>query len=318
MLANGRGCGFGFIWLGREQKLAGSSRLFYLSILAAAGLLLSQPAQSQESTTPAAAEILSPAITVAEAETPSAADLIAETEAPPPTNNSAVSGAPPSTNTLSAGGNSLATSAIMTPKPAPARRQVDSDISVMAMFPYGDYRLFAATIRCNAWTVGVEYDRNSWGHFMGSRVDYIVEVIPLLLLNQPANPTFWGGSFDPAQKIVPGISISPFGFRFLWRANKSVKPYVSTKLGIAAFTQKALSPNASYANFNIQAAFGLQIKMTENWDLRVESIPVLSCFERLPGGKQSRHGRARRKNRRHLPPDKSQSGQVDRRQNRFI
>ncbi len=63
---------------------------------------------------------------------------------------------------------------------------------------------------------------------------------------------------------------SPFGFRFLWRSNKAIKPYVIGKLGAAVFTQKALSPEASYVNFNIQAAFGLQIKMTENWDLRVD------------------------------------------------
>jgi Lipid A 3-O-deacylase (PagL) len=156
------------------------------------------------------------------------------------------------------------------PKTIPAKKQVASDISISAMFPYGDYRLFAATVRCNAWTVGVEYDRNSWGRFMGSRVDYIVEVIPLLLLNQPADPDFWGGGLTPDQKIVPGISISPFGFRFLWRSNKAFKPYVSTKLGAAVFTQKALSPEASYVNFNIQASFGFQLKMTENWDLRVD------------------------------------------------
>ena len=158
----------------------------------------------------------------------------------------------------------------MTPKPVPTKKQHASDLSVMGMFPYGDYRLFAATVRCNAWTVGVEYDRNSWGHFIGSRVDYSVEIIPVLLLNQPAEPDFWGGGITAAQKWVPGISITPFGFRFLWRSNKAIKPYVIGKLGAAIFTQKALSPEASYVNFNIQAAFGLQIKMTENWDLRVD------------------------------------------------
>jgi hypothetical protein len=158
----------------------------------------------------------------------------------------------------------------MTPQPVHRKQKVASDISVMTMFPYGDYRLFAATVRCYAWTMGVEYDRNSWGHVIGSRVDYIVEFIPVFQLNQPAQPDFWGGGMTPAQKWVPGISISPFGFRFLWRENKAIKPYVSTKLGAAVFTQKALSPEASYVNFNIQASFGVQVKMTENWDLRVD------------------------------------------------
>jgi hypothetical protein len=42
------------------------------------------------------------------------------------------------------------------------------------------------------------------------------------------------------------------------------------KLGAIAFIKKALSESASYVNFNIQAAFGLQIMMTERLDLRVE------------------------------------------------
>ena len=42
------------------------------------------------------------------------------------------------------------------------------------------------------------------------------------------------------------------------------------KLGAIAFDQKALSLNASYANFNVQAAFGVQIRMTDRMDLRVE------------------------------------------------
>jgi hypothetical protein len=62
----------------------------------------------------------------------------------------------------------------------------------------------------------------------------------------------------------------PFGFRFLWRSDRAVKPFVIGKLGAAAFTEKVLSQNASYVNFNIQAAFGLQIRMSDRLDLRVE------------------------------------------------
>ena len=44
-------------------------------------------------------------------------------------------------------------------KKLPDRPQVASEIAVTGMIPAGDYRMFSATVRCNAWTVGVEYDR---------------------------------------------------------------------------------------------------------------------------------------------------------------
>jgi Lipid A 3-O-deacylase (PagL) len=118
--------------------------------------------------------------------------------------------------------------------------------------------------------MGVEYDRHSWGHFLKSRVDYVAEVLPFVLLSQPATSDFWGNAKSPNQEMVQGVSVSPFGFRFLWRSNKAVKPYVVGKLGAAVFRKKALSPNASYANFNVQADFGLQIRLTDRVDLRVE------------------------------------------------
>jgi len=139
----------------------------------------------------------------------------------------------------------------------------------MGMIPDGDYRLFSATVRCTAWTAGVEYDRQ-WGHFLKARFDYVAEVLPFVLLSQPAVSDFWGNGISPNQQLVPGVMVSPFGFRWLWLRDKAVKPYVVGKLGAIAFTEKAFSPNASYANFNVQAAFGLQIRLTERMDVRVE------------------------------------------------
>jgi hypothetical protein len=155
------------------------------------------------------------------------------------------------------------------PRQIPAKQPVESEIAVMGMIPDGDYRLFSATVRCTAWTVGVEYDRQ-WGHFFKARFDYVAEVLPFVLLSQPAKSDFWGNGISPNQQLVPGLMVSPFGFRWLWLRDKAVKPYVVGKLGAIAFTEKAFSPNASYANFNVQAAFGVQFRISERVDLRVE------------------------------------------------
>jgi hypothetical protein len=153
---------------------------------------------------------------------------------------------------------------------SPGKQPVASEIAVTGMVPYGDYRLYSATVRCNAWTVGVEYDRHSWGYFLKSQFDYVAEVIPVLILSQPAVSDFWGNALSPNQKLVPGVSISPFGFRMLWRGKRAIRPYVIGKIGAAVFTQKAMSPNASYANFNVQADLGFLFKLTERVDLRVD------------------------------------------------
>ena len=153
--------------------------------------------------------------------------------------------------------------------PAP-RKRVEQEITVMGLIPDGDYRLISTTIRCDAWTVGVEYDRHSWGHLLKARMDYVVEVLPFVLLSEPAKADFWGNPQSPYQRHLHGLSISPFGFRFLWRDDRPLKFYLSSKLGAIAFNQKALSLNASYANFNIQAAFGVQVRLSDRVDLRVE------------------------------------------------
>jgi hypothetical protein len=181
----------------------------------------------------------------------------------------AVTNAPMVASTTAEANTPVETVIRVTPKPS-GRQPVRSEIAVMGMIPDGDYRLISTTIRCNAWTVGVEYDRHSWGHFLRSEMDYVVEVIPLLMLSEPAASDFWGNPKSPNQQHLYGLSISPFGFRWVWRNNKAVRPYIVGKLGAIAFNKKALSESASYANFNVQAAFGLQIRMTERLDLRVE------------------------------------------------
>jgi Lipid A 3-O-deacylase (PagL) len=226
---------FDFVFALRSPKhcFAGSFRLNFLSIVVAFCILAPRFVQSQESKAPAVTNTPLVTSTAAVANTPVEAVIR------------------------------------VTPKTS-ARQPVESEISVTGMIPFGDYRLYSATIRCNAWTVGVEYDRHSWGYFMKSQFDYVVEVIPIFLLSEPAKADFWGNPKSPNQQWVPGVSVSPFGFRMLWRPDKAVRPYIIGKLGAAVFPQKVLSPAASYANFNVQADLGFLIRMTERVDLRID------------------------------------------------
>jgi hypothetical protein len=154
----------------------------------------------------------------------------------------------------------------------PGKQPVASEIAETGMVSYGNFRVFGAAPRCNIWTAGVEYDRHSWGYHLKAQVDYVAEVLPFVLLSEPLSADKWGNPTSPYQQLVHGVGLSPFGFRFLWRSNQRVKPFLIGKIGVVAFPKKILSPDASYANFNFQGDFGVQIRLTERTDLRVDPL----------------------------------------------
>ncbi len=149
------------------------------------------------------------------------------------------------------------------------KQPVESELTVEGLASYGHYRIFASGSGCKLYTAGFEYDRHSWGHFLGARVDYVAEILPLVLLDAPLTQDVWGTPTSPDRHIVPGIGFSPIGFRMLWRNHKTIKPYLTAKGGILAFPQKVLSQEATYVNFSLQDAMGVQVKMNERWDLRL-------------------------------------------------
>jgi hypothetical protein len=157
-------------------------------------------------------------------------------------------------------------------KTIPAKPPVESEITVSGMVPYGDDEIFGAAIRCTVYTVELEYDRHSWGHLGKARLDYVAEMLPVVFLSQPAKADFWGNPLSPNQELAHGLGISPFGFRILWRSNKAIKPFLVGNAGAIAFTQKAFSPNSSYANFNFQGDFGFEIRLTDRVELRVDPL----------------------------------------------
>ena len=152
----------------------------------------------------------------------------------------------------------------------PARQPVESELVVESLASYGNWRLFAGGQDCKLFTAGVEYDRHSWGYFLKARIDYAAEVLPIVVLMEPAKDDIWGDPLTTAKRWVPGLEISPIGFRMMWRSDKaSWKPYFTAKGGILVFTQKVPSPEATYENFSFQTAIGVQTRLTERMDLRL-------------------------------------------------
>jgi len=152
---------------------------------------------------------------------------------------------------------------------ATGNRQVESEIVVEGLVSYGNYRIFASTENCKLYDIAIEYDRHSWGRFLGARADYVAEILPVLLLNQPAETDIWGDTLSASRKTVAGIGIAPIGFRLLWRDRRSFKPYLIAKGGIVGFTQKVLSQKATYESFSLKSEFGVQVRLSERADLRL-------------------------------------------------
>jgi len=134
---------------------------------------------------------------------------------------------------------------------------------------YGNYKIFAGGTDCKLYTAGVEYDRHSWGYMLKARVDYVGEILPVVLLWEPDKADIWGNPKSTSHHIVPGLGISPIGARWIWRDGKAVKPYLLAKGGMLFFTEKVISTQATYQSFSLQSSTGLQVRLNPRVDLRL-------------------------------------------------
>lgn len=150
-----------------------------------------------------------------------------------------------------------------------AAHRPESELIVEGLASYGHYKIFASGSDCKLYTAGVEYDRHSWGSFLKARIDYVAEFLPVVLLHAPLTQDIWGTPTSPDHHIVPGMGISPIGFRMMWRDRKAIKPYLEAKGGMLGFTQKVLSQRATYEDFSLQSTAGLNVNMSNKWGLRL-------------------------------------------------
>ena len=156
------------------------------------------------------------------------------------------------------------------PVAKPRKHTPESEIAVEGAVSYGNWQIFAAGINESLYTAGFEYDRHSWGEFIGAQMDYAADFMPLVLLKEPRILNQYGirRSKPGDDIIIPGIAFSPIGLRMQWRHTKKFKPYMTVLGGAIGFTQKALSPDASYYDFTLHETIGFYYKMTEKLDMR--------------------------------------------------
>jgi len=156
----------------------------------------------------------------------------------------------------------------------------ESDLVFEGRSSFGHYHILAGTWWSYLHAGGVEYDRNIWGRLAKARWDYTMEILPIAILRQPSKTDTWGDPFSKSNLINPGVGISPFGFRLLWRDETRFQPYYIVKFGVIGFTHKTLSPYAAYENISFQQAVGVQYHVAGHWDFRtgVEDFHISNGF----------------------------------------
>jgi hypothetical protein len=153
------------------------------------------------------------------------------------------------------------------------RQPVKSELVFEDLGSIGHFHLFTSSaVKAGLHAGGLEYDRNSWGQFLGARMDYVAEVLPVAVLTQPTKSDYWGNPLSTKMENVAGLAITPIGLRMLWRDGKRIKPYAFAKGGMIGFSKKTLSPTASYENFTLQFSLGLQCRLNDRWDFRAGAL----------------------------------------------
>lgn len=158
--------------------------------------------------------------------------------------------------------------AIASTRNQPKREPVESELIFEGLSSFGHYHVFAYTWWSYLHVGGVEYDRQSWGKFIGAQLDYVAEILPVAILRQPSKTDSFGDPLTKATETVEGLGISPIGLRMMWRGGDKWKPYYLIKGGMIGFAEKALSVDGSYENFSLQQCVGIQFRLSDRLDFR--------------------------------------------------
>jgi hypothetical protein len=148
------------------------------------------------------------------------------------------------------------------------RTPVESELQFEDLNSFGHFHIFANSWWSYLHVAGVEYDRHSWGKFIGARMDYVAEILPVAILKQPSQTDVWGNRLSSTFTTLYGAGISPVGLRMMWRDGKAWKPFYTVKAGLIGFNRKALSQYAAYFDFSLQQSIGVQFRLNHRWDFR--------------------------------------------------
>jgi hypothetical protein len=149
-----------------------------------------------------------------------------------------------------------------------ANKPAKNELAVEGGGSFGNWQIFAYAEDRQVSTYGLEYDHLLWGRVLGTQVDYTAELLPVVLLSEPAEYKSDSTALTTARQLKYGADASPAGFRLLWRQGKAFEPYFGAKGGVAYFKERILSPQDTHLQFTAQFGFGFEHRFTQRMAFR--------------------------------------------------
>jgi len=146
---------------------------------------------------------------------------------------------------------------------------IETELAVYSGTSVGNYVVFGYAEGRRANPIDIEYDMHLWGRFLKANVDYVAEAMPTFLMNEPAKYGLNTLAEGPARQEVYGGGIYPTGARFLWRPNRSFRPYLIGQGGILYFQNHVLSPEGAKLNYSGKFGIGAEQSLNHRLDLRI-------------------------------------------------
>jgi opacity protein-like surface antigen len=147
--------------------------------------------------------------------------------------------------------------------------QVESEIGTVGGGSIGNLHIFGFASDRRLEMFGAQYVRHSWGGLLTARVDYLTEVLPVVLLREPKVYGANGMPLTAQRKTVYGAGISPIGVRLLWRRNKAWRPYLMGEGGTLYFKDRVLSTQGTHLNFSGETGAGIEFRTSPQTHLRL-------------------------------------------------
>ncbi len=151
-----------------------------------------------------------------------------------------------------------AASAARCVEPGGTRPETRIDLRIETGYSVGNFHLFAYDENRHILPIGIEADRPIFGHLFRAELDYVGEVLPAVLLNEPAKYGADGHALTGERQWQYGAGISPIGFRVLWRRWGGFQPYGIAKGDIFYFQNRVLSTQGTHLQFGSDIGLGVE------------------------------------------------------------
>ena len=146
-----------------------------------------------------------------------------------------------------------------TGKISPFAVEKDNEFGVWGGSSYDSPTLIGGTRNSKlAGVVGVRYGRvfvaRSW-----VAVEYTIDLVPVAVVSRPVASSTTGGSAPTSRSFVYGAGAAPVGFKFIFRRQDRINPFIGINSGPFYFSEPVPRPDATRFNFLSHFNAGVQV-----------------------------------------------------------